>query len=684
MNRSSRQSRPPDNDFRWLEIDLSDALYLVRRHFWVIALVPLCLAAVAFVVCKAKPPLFTSKATIYLRPNFDKEMLIERSFSKLEDDDSLRSVEKALIADTVILRMVDLLELRSDADFLGETVLTGEALTDDALLKKVRKRYQTKLLPNTRLIELEVRDFSSSRSKLIAETLIDEFLVHLAEERDLQESELRITLVTQSEEALEEALVSEKKLEQFRIDHPDLIVEQDSSVFQDRLLQYSQVLNQASSEVSSLEGMVAALKGIDSESDPYRIFQILKNRNSEYLSELLATHASAKTEFASVQQRFTEEHPSYREVRSRLNQIDENVRDYATEMKSGLESEFLAASRKEEKLRESLGELKTEFVSYKSKSAKFRGLKEEIDRSWNTYTQLQDKISNLDLNPENEFNFVTLISRPIAPDKKSHPKTTLWMGASGFLGLVLVGGWLLFRYREGLPFTSVSQLKKDPEIDRVSSMMIGTHGASSESSEMLNLAIGQGQAEVIHVSSPEEHPCSRSFVESLGSTLGRQNQKILWLQLRLTARPGENEFVPTPFQNLQRLELSAQRLVDPTGFKTGLEQCLARYDRVLIDSTELQQWESILASSSFADSLVVLVGKHKGSRVAYRQFFQQLNHAAKGPVMAIMLRSGRLIRSVERSRNEPPMQSSSVPVHTFTQLPSPSSFSGVPGATQTL
>ncbi|MEM9017897.1 MAG: Wzz/FepE/Etk N-terminal domain-containing protein, partial [Verrucomicrobiota bacterium] len=168
MMRSSQTDSKPDTGFQWAEVDFADLWFLFRSHWRLVTLLPLLFAVIAIVFCFSVRPTFSSTAVLYLRPNFDREMLLEPTFSKLEDADSLRSVERAVISDTVILRMIDRLDLRDDLSFTGEAPSTGLRFTDDALLNKIRKRYRTKLLPNTRLVELEVDDYSPQRSKLIA------------------------------------------------------------------------------------------------------------------------------------------------------------------------------------------------------------------------------------------------------------------------------------------------------------------------------------------------------------------------------------------------------------------------------------------------------------------------------------------------------------------------------------
>ena len=290
------RNNPKDDDFHWLEVDVSDVVYLFRKHFGLLFWAPVLGFILAVVAAKVQRPMFATEMEIYLRPNFDQEMQLEQASSKLEDDDSVRSIERVLVSDTVVLAMVKTLGLRNDFEFLGEKLEPGE-LTDAKILKIIRDRYTTKLIPMTRIVKLRVEDYSPERTALIAQTLIDEFLGHLKEDRNLKEADLRTTLVAQAQKALEGSLSSEKKLNQFREANPDTLADQDSSIFKDRILQSGTALNEANSERSNLAGMIKALEGIEPQEEPFRVFQILSNRNSEYLSELLGMHARAKSEF---------------------------------------------------------------------------------------------------------------------------------------------------------------------------------------------------------------------------------------------------------------------------------------------------------------------------------------------------------------------------------------------------
>ena len=67
--------------------------------------------------------------------------------------------------------------------------------------------------------------------------------------------------------------------------------------------------------------------------------------------------ASAKAEWAAVKERVTERHRDYLFAAGRLEEIETTLKNYATERRNGVESEFQAATEKSQKLKETLDAL---------------------------------------------------------------------------------------------------------------------------------------------------------------------------------------------------------------------------------------------------------------------------------------------------------------------------------------
>ncbi len=631
-----------DDGFQWLEVDLSDVVFLIRKNFRVLIFAPVIGFALAFAVAKVMRPVFSTTAEIYLRPNFDKEMQLERTYSKLDDSDSLRSIERSMISDTVILAMVDRLGLREDIDFLGEEIPPDE-LTDAKVLDIIRDRYTTRLVPTTRLVDLTVEDYSANRTTLIAETLIGEFLIHLRNDRNSKELELRETLITQAGKALQEALVLEEKLKEFRSENPDTLVEQDSSIFHDRLIQIGKELNEANSEKSKLAGILAALESIDAEKDPYRVFQLLNNRNSDYLSELLTMQATAKASIAVVKDRVTERHPDFLAAVSRLEDIERSLRTHAAEMKSGVDSQYSAATQKVTKLNEDLSALRGDFVGFKSTSAEFRGLKDEIDRSWNTHTKLQGKIMELDLHPEVTPTFVTVMSAPVVPDKKSGPRTLFWVAGGMFFGGIFALGKIYWRHRKGLPFTSKEQLTKLLKVPMIAELEMPKDGnvieqmlTLEQSPQILNLLISLRNSQLVHVTSLGDESKYGHLSWVLGRMCSNRGSKTLVISFGYRTSCSAS-ILPTETPNLSALNLSADLLLNLNAFREGLKKLTGDFDRVFIDTTQLSETEAMFAVSVVSGVTVLTVNAECEQRAVYEQYVQQCRASGSSSISVVYL-----------------------------------------------
>lgn len=622
------------DDFRWLEVDVSDVVFLIRRHLGKLVGIPLAFAVLGFVVTRLLPPVFSTSAEIYLRPNFDKEMQLERTYSKLDDADSLRSIEKALVADSVVLAMVDRLGLRGDAGFLGEKVAPKTPLGDAKLLREVRDRYAADLMPNTRSVILTVDDYDAGRTVEIANTLIAEFLERFRIDRNGKEAELRASLIGQSRKALEGALAMEEKLTQFRSEHPDTLVEQDSSIFHDRLLASGEALNEANSEVSRLAGMLNVLESVDPETDPFRVFQIVSNRNREYLSELMGMHADAKAEMAAIAQRRQAKHLEYQEAASRLEEVEATLRRYAIEVKNGVASEYEAATEKVVKLNETLSDLHDDFVGLKTKSAEFRGLKEEMDRNWNTYTRLQQKVMDLDLDPEVSPTFITVVSDPVVPDKKASPRGLYFAAGGGLLGVLVAIGLVFWPHRFGLPFTGQDQVQRLLGLPVIGSVELQGAGKAPASGDILNLLISTRETQVVGVMTLGERDQFDTIPWSLAMHSAAYGAPTLYVTVDPhLANPDTVRSSGTP--NLFTLRLPLDCLMNRERCREGLEVLRGSFQRIILDTSMLPSWEAKAASVTFADRSLLAIRSEAGPRQHYAGFLGRCRESGGKPLAAI-------------------------------------------------
>lgn len=619
---------PEEQDaFRWLEADWSDIVHLLRRNRALLLVAPALGLLLGLAASFLLPPVYRTSATIYLRPNFDREMALEQNISKLEDADSLRSMERAMVSDAVVLRAVERLGLRNDPGFLGESV-PPEGLPDARIMEILRDRYAAELVPNTRLVELTVEDYSPERAARIADALVDEFLGHLSSDKRAKEAELRSLLLGQAERALEGALAAEEKLKEFRLANPETIVEQDSGIFHERLLEHGKALNEATAELSRLEAVRASLQSIDAAADPYRVFQAVNNRTSDHLSELLTMHAAAKSDFAAVQQRVTASHPSYLEAESRLAQVNETLLSYAGELKNGVELEHAAALERTQRLQENLSALQQELVGFKQASAEFRGLKEEIDRHWNTHSRLQQKIMDLDVGPEGDPTFATVISRALVPDEKAGPKELLWGGGGILLGGLFALGMVWRRHRQGLPFTSAAQPAEILGIPAIAELQAAKSGETGQriarlesSPQWLNLLLALRDIRVVQVTSLDSGEDAALLPQALCRSDASRGIPSLLLTFRHQADPRAEARPLLGSAQASVMEIHPDLLLQPGRFISLLSERLKEYGRIVIDTTQSPEVEVKLTVCQIAQASLVAVSGGRGRpREEYRRF----------------------------------------------------------------
>lgn len=642
-------NQSPAGGFRLFGYDGGDVLHLLREHWRQFFWVPVAGGA-ALIYCLLATPLYTTSAMLYLLPNFDKDLdlkMEENAGAKPGDEDSLRSIEKAVISDSVILGMVDRLKLRGDPGYLM-TDLTGKPpLTDAKLLKMVRKRYKAELIPTTRVLKLMVTDPSAERARVIAQTLKEEFLVQLQGHLKTEGIAVQAGLKVQAERALQEAMKSESALQDFRVKNPDFLMEQDSDVFQQRVIQYGQELNQAKAASARLKGMVDALMAVDSEKNPFQVFEIVGTKNNSAVSELLRLHTAAETELAAAKQIYGIKNPKYRVAEETLLQVQRSVRSYAKELSESAVSDYNASVFKAEKLDSSLRELQKEFVTFKTKSAQFRGLKAEVDKNWSVHSEIQKKIMNLALAPEVFPMFAIPLSEPVVPDKPSFPSNLKFTGGAVVFSIMMIAGLLLWAHRNSLPFIHAGQVEALMGVPVIGVCKRPVAGAS-QPGDLSGLPVALGCNRMIHLASLGQAENFGWIPVSLGESFARSGSKTVLVRVceasagihsgTAFASPSRFESGSGAVADLWTVDVPISSLVQRGQFRAFLDGLGDDFEKVLVDTTKVGEREAILAVAEEVEANVWVVAENGIRRPEFAGFANRIPADAVDTVMAVFVR----------------------------------------------
>ncbi len=632
-------------------LDFKDLASIIKRRFWWLIAIPfVCVVLTIVYLYTLAVPLYSSSALIYVDPKFEKTLQIENVQSSSSDLDSLNSLEKAITSDTMIIRVVNKLNLREEPDFMPKSlrkrIAEGKTVSDSRLLSSIRdKRVSASLIRPTRLLKLTILDPDPDRAKLIAETFVSEFELFLGEQKrdeaGISEKGLRV----QADLAYKRALESEKQLEDFRSSNPEFTVEQDHELFAERLSKVGQDLNSATARVLDLKSRVGTLESIDPEIEPIRVIEAGGFSGLKQVSDIVAQRTAANSNFAIAKSRYTDSHPSFIQARLQVENADKELKSLATELKAALGSSLDAAEYNERLLKAEVSELQGVLSKVKSASSKFRAIQQKVETEWLVHQNLQAKIGETSLSTEKSTAITSVMSAPMVAYKPAKPGKAISVLIAGFLGSFLSVGIVGVDLLRGRPYVDGRQAEEHLNVKTIA--RIPAPGAGSENDQQLMSELSKvfyspehRQARFVHVSSVSE--CQEGLRTSACLAAVSARHGCSTLLISVLAGTNSNElvsFVPreSNTENLYTLTLTADFLVAPNSAWQLIGPHCQNFQRIVIESTAVSQDSQVPAVlTSFADSNLLIVSTERDTRNDTKHVVTRLAECARAPLSLIM------------------------------------------------
>ncbi|MDF1812534.1 MAG: Wzz/FepE/Etk N-terminal domain-containing protein [Verrucomicrobiales bacterium] len=631
--------------------DLQDLFSIIKRRFFLLLLFPFIGGLLAiFYLFFFATLYYSSTALIFIDPKFDHILQVENVASVASDLDSLNSLERTITSDSMILRVIDRLELRNDLDFLPKSlrknVIENVPISDSRLLKEIRgKRVSCSLIRPTRLLELTVYDTDAERARLMASTFVSEFESFLAEQKRREANKSQEALRRQADIAYRRALEADKELERFRKENPGLTVEQDHSLFAERLTKVGEEYNRVSGKVLDLQSKVETVRDIDPEADPIQVIEIGGFSGNEHVTDLLSRRMNARAAFAVAGTRYTQSHPEYKQAEKQYIEVESQLTQLASDLKASLIGDYTAAAKNEELLTKKVKELQGELNSVKLASAEFRAVQQKVETEWRIHEALQQKISETSLLTEKSTSITTEMSEPIAAHKTSKPGKPVVAVMGTFLGGLFSLGLLSVDLLRDTPFVNRSQLEKNLGVK----VLAGTPSLQAEEEHRTALLAQMSQvllspehrlSRVVHVGSVEPFESGHHISSALGYASAYYGNPTLVISMI----PGSNPETLVSFkpqkshqENLFSLAIPSSFLLAPENIWQMLNPHCQQFSRIIIETTSLEQETQVpVMVSSYSDTTILIVRNRKDKRKKIGQVVDFLRKNARGTVSVVM------------------------------------------------
>ena len=424
MSVNTKTSTRPVSDASGLTFDFGHLYHLLLSKAWVIILfVILSLGAAIGYICWAKK-IYASLAVIAVEQGAPKVNNIQDFNSDSADDkstDVLKTIEQALLSDTLFLQVVKANGLDKDPDF-APPKKDGSAYTDTELVGLFSSKVNVKLRKGTRLIDVSVEDPDPERAQQLTASMVKEF-VNQSFEKNLGLTQAAADYLRQEADRLKAKLQNaEEAVEKYREDHNAVSLEDKQNITVEKLKELNQKVTEAKSERLRLEADVATIK----------------RGKAKTPDQLLALPSVAAVPVViSLRQELADKESKFR-ADSQLTGLRESLNQAVVNAGNMVLKSYDSAKETEAKLTGALQEQEQAALELNKIAVPYNALVREVETDRALYESVLTRMKVSNVAKGIWENNIRVIETPLVPNKPAKP-AKLKILVLGLLGGCVAG-----------------------------------------------------------------------------------------------------------------------------------------------------------------------------------------------------------------------------------------------------
>lgn len=421
-------------------LSIGDLLMMLRRHLlFIIACIAICtLAALLYV--RSATPIYEATAKLRLDPGRTTSLGLSDLGGSEGSQDSL-STEIAIIqGDSVAIATLHSL---SDADFLkftgkpknaydlipGSTKLTP---AQELILAHLQGSLSAKEVEGTQIVAVSVRDPDPAMAALLANRVVDAYLLQSVRSRVNSADEVTRRLSDQLDTLRKNAEESQRRLADF--EEKNNIVGTDSAngastgnTTTDRLRLLNTSLAQAQANRIIKEAQMQAVAG-----HPAVLASLYPNPQ---LTALESEQGRLYGEAARLSSKYGPKYPPLEEINAELKKLQVQIDANTANQQNSLKQEYDAAVATEKLLQAQYAEQEKKAYAINRQEADYSALQSEVSASRDLYMTLQRKLQQAGVNAGLAAVNTMLLENARIPLLPLEPKKQTILGFGLLLGL---------------------------------------------------------------------------------------------------------------------------------------------------------------------------------------------------------------------------------------------------------
>jgi len=620
------------------EVDIREYLNLIWvRKWWVLG----CAVSV-FILLSAwsltRPKMYTATTKIIIEP---KQAINNNQFDAFVNywqlDRYITDQVQVLETDRLAQRVITRLGLASLPEF------SGQHLGPEFLLGRLK----VEPVEGSNVVKLSLTAGDPHQAAEWLNAYVEEYIS--ANIADGIEKTRKIYKVIQSrlDPLRKQVQTSEQDLMKFRENEGAvLLADEQKNVITEQVDTLTSEYAKAKAERIQLETEMQALGRLKKEHLSAVSFPDIMDDTA--IASLLQKRGEAELELKNKLETYKEGHPVIKELRSRLEGIDQAIDARVKTLSSNLKTRFEIVRDREQSLYRNLESLRQEIIDLSKKSMEQDRLQEIYKQNKHFLEEMLARSNEADLSATSWMNNIRVIEPAVAPGGPSSPNIPRTMALGLVLGLFLGIGIVLALDFLDNSLRTPEQVERYLGLDTLTAVPKLTEENRRtlwESFQTLRTALllaarGKGcQAVLVTSSIPSEGKTTISF--NLAKTLAAAGDRVLLLDCDLrkprlhrlmnvknthgltTLVLGEGKFedVVSRREDIPNVDLVSSgalpsnppELFGKESFHTFLREARTRYDWIIIDTPPLATVTDPVITVQFVD-MVLLVTEYGGVR----------------------------------------------------------------------
>ena len=657
-------------------MDLMEYLYAVQKRLWLVALTTVLGVGCSIVYLVRTTPVYAARSVLLIE---QRAAQVVRMDSVEQTDarylDVMNTIVETMRSRTFLQRIVDNMNLQENPDFLPKNG-NGLPHTKEEAVGVLGGCIKTSLRKNTRLVDIVAEHENPEISRLLADSVAQEFIRFGTDQRIASSQEANQYIKDELAKLQDKIRHSEEILQKF----PGLMTSGPAEQAQDTAVDQLKDLNTrysaARAERLSLETERA--RAIENAQNPEELLKLPSVAGHPIVAPLLAALVDKESNLVVLGQQYKSKHPKYITAVAEIESLKASLYQKAMEASERISILCSIARDQEEKLKKSVDAQQQVLAQRNRDMLQYGPMKRDYDADRAMYDSMQARVKEIDVTKGVDGNPIKLVDNAVVPGVPIRPQKVQAVAMGGLFGLMLgVAGAIginQFRRRlrtvgqveklTGLPVLGAVMKRVKANRESAKDFLLHPQANDIESFRALQTAIsariqaekrrtlmvtsaipGEGKTYVsLNLAMASAQSCAKTLL--IDADMRKKTCSRILKDTRDT--PGfsdvlagnarlENVIAPTEIPNLFFLSAgenlrSPAEWLSPAALKSTLEDALKEFDQIILDTPPVLAVSDSLIMATEMQAVCYVVGSGKAQYREVERACKLLAEAGNPPL----------------------------------------------------